>query len=360
MKKRLFIIPIFIPDLGCPNQCVFCNQKKITGKSSIPTPEQVRYTIEEYLETIPEDAHTKTEIAFYGGSFTAIPKKEQIAFLEVAHSYARRGLLSGIRLSTRPDRIDEDILSTLKAYGVTTIELGVQSMEPEVLKLSQRGHSVADVEKASKLIRSWGFFLGIQLIIGLPGDSQEKAIETCEKIIKLQPDFVRIYPLLVLRDTELQNMLNQGKYRPWTVDEVVLTAKVMLNRFNKAKIEVIRIGLQNTEEISSGGDIVAGPYHPAIGEMVYSSLYLDILLALLAKAGVRPGEIQEIELCISPKDESKVRGHKSDNLKKLRQQFGFENIIIKTDKEIKPGTLILSKIDKECVALAMEQNSLTL
>ncbi|WP_461570627.1 elongator complex protein 3 [Thermincola ferriacetica] len=360
LETRYFIIPIFIPDLGCPNQCVFCNQQKITGQVNIPTAEEVARKIGDYLATLPDVENRKVEVAFYGGSFTAIPVEEQKRFLRAAWDYYRTGKIQGIRISTRPDKIDEDTLSILMAYGVDTIELGVQSMDKDVLAFARRGHATEHVVKAAKLVKSWGFFLGVQIMIGLPGDSQEKALKTCNEVIGLGPDFVRIYPVLVLKGTELERLFYQGKYFPWQVNEVVDTAKKMLNRFERAGIEVIRIGLQNTEEISPGGEIIAGPYHPAIGELVYGALIYEQLRELLNRTGAVPGGIKEVEFAVSPRDESKVRGHKSANIKALQEHYGLKTVKIIPDPELVPGTIKLTRLDEEEKGVVLRRKDLIL
>ncbi len=343
--KNHFIIPIFIPDLGCPNQCVFCSQKKITGQQQVPGIEEIRYKIQEYLQTLPDRVNRKVEIAFYGGSFTAIPFTAQEEFLSVAWEFVKLGQVQEIRISTRPDKIDEDVLTLLQSYSVKTIELGVQSLDEKVLERSRRGHTARDVVRAVNLIKARGFFLGIQLMIGLPGDNQEKALKTCETVIGLKPDFVRIYPVLVFKETELARMLLQGEYVPWSVDQVVETAKEMLIRFNQAHIEVIRIGLQNSEEVSPDGEILAGPYHPAMGELVFAAVAFEQMRTLLDRANVESNHHKEAVFRVSPRDVSKVRGQKSANIRRLLDEYGFREVIVVPDQGLEPGQVNLESVD---------------
>lgn len=314
---KTYNIPIFVPHRGCPFDCVFCNQKRITGAGTDVTPADVRTTIEKYLKTLPKDNCIK-ETAFFGGSFTGIPIFEQSALLKEAKAFADSGDISGIRLSTRPDYISEEILDNLLKYGVTTIELGVQSMSDDVLKASNRGHSAETVEKAVSLIRRYQFKLGLQMMTGLPMDTPEKSIYTAERIVGLKPDFVRIYPTLVIRDTYLEEMYKKGEYIPQTVDEAADLCKTLLLMFEKADIKVIRIGLQSTDEISENGSVVAGPVHSAFGEVAESRIYYDII-----RKSLKPGD--RAIVFVNPKEMSKAVGNRRRNISELKK----ENIEIK-------------------------------
>ena len=279
---KYYNIPIFVPHKGCPFDCVFCNQKHITGTQDEVTRDTVKNTIKEYLKTLPrEDSYI--EAAFFGGSFTGIERDLQELFLSTAYEFVKLGEIDGIRLSTRPDYIDEEILDRLKKYGVTTIELGVQSLDDEVLKLSGRGHDSSVVKKSVKLIKEYGFSLGLQMMTGLLGDTNEKSLKTADDIISLRPDFVRIYPTLTVKDTHLEKLYNEGKYKPQTVDEAVELCKELMIKFQKADIRVIRVSLQTTDEISPGGSIVAGPYDAQFREIVESEIYLDKIIKKIKK-----------------------------------------------------------------------------
>lgn len=321
-------IPVFIPHIGCPNDCVFCNQKHITGNVSEVTEKEIEEIIEEHLLTIPELSYR--EIAFFGGSFTGISEDLQERYLKFAYRYIEEGKVDGIRLSTRPDYINKQILERLKKYGVTTIELGVQSLDNEVLKLSNRGHTSEDVKDAVLNIREYDFSLGLQMMTGLPGDTCEKSIETARKIIAMKPDFVRIYPTLVIKDTELYNMFQRGEYSPQSLDDAVELSAELLEMFNKAKIKVIRVALMTTDEISPGGKLVAGPFHSAFRELCESKIYLDKILKGL-------GDKKQATVRVNPKEISKVLGNKKKNISELKKR-GIE-INVKKDGRIKRGNI---------------------
>ena len=248
MKKQ-YIIPIFVPHLGCPNDCVFCNQKSISGQTKQVTGEDVKKTIENHLKYVKENSIV--EVAFFGGSFTGIEKEKQIELLSAANEYIKNKKVQSIRISTRPDYINRDILKTLKKYKVKTIELGVQSANDYILKKAERGHTFEDVKKASKMIRFYGFNLGHQMMVGLPESTHLDEINTAKQLIKLKPKMVRIYPVLVIKGTKLEKDYNDGKYKALTVVQAVETCKELVKLFVKKKIEVIRIGLQPTDVISS-------------------------------------------------------------------------------------------------------------
>lgn len=329
-KMKYYNIPIFVPHKGCPFDCVFCNQKHITGTDGEVDEKYIQKTIEEHLKTLPKNDRV-VEAAFFGGSFTGIDPNVQTRFLSAAYEYVKSGKIDGIRLSTRPDYIDVDVLERLKRYGVTTVELGVQSMNEEVLKKSCRGHSAQRVVEACKLIRKYPFKLGLQMMTGLPGDTPERSEETADKIIALKPDFVRIYPTLVVKDTYLEKMYKNGKYKPQTVEEACELCKRLLVKFTKANITVIRIALQTTEEISPGGSLVAGPFDPQFRERVESMLYYDKMAELVKNCA-------EKNICISVnnKEVSKAIGHKRENISKLWDAFGAK-VRIKGDSLIEKG-----------------------
>lgn len=268
IMKTHAIIPVFIPHKGCPNDCVFCNQKAITARQADVTPEDVRKIIETYLPTLQGRNLEMIEVAFFGGSFTGIPIEEQSAFLKVAKEYKDMGLIDKIHMSTRPDYIDKKILDNLKAYDADIIELGVQSFDPEVLAASNRGHTVDDVHKACDLIKEYGFDLGIQLMIGLPEDTPEKCIYSANECVKIAPSIARLYPTIVLNDTELYNMYKQGTYHALSTEEAVQTTKEMYKILDSAGINIIRVGLKSTDLINEGGEIQGHTFHPAFRQLV--------------------------------------------------------------------------------------------
>lgn len=278
MKKHA-IIPIFIPHLGCPCQCVFCNQQKITARTKAVSTDEVRETVERYLSTLADLDPSEIEIAFYGGSFTAIPIDAQTAYLEVANEYIDQGRVSSLHISTRPDCIDEGILSNLKRYNVNTIELGVQSFSDEVLRLSKRGHDSDTARKAARLIKKRGFKLGIQLMIGLPGDSLESCIYSARETAALSPELARLYPTLVIDGTELYDMYEDGSYEALSKEEALLRTKEMYKILHKAGINIMRVGLKSTD-IIGGSDLSAingGTYHPAFRQLVEGEIAYEML-----------------------------------------------------------------------------------
>ncbi len=328
---RCYNIPIFVPHEGCPFDCIFCNQRKITGQDTKATREEVFKIIEEHLETLPS-CEKYVEAAFFGGSFTGISAQKQCELLGAAKEYADLGKIQGIRLSTRPDYISEEILSRLKEYGVTTIELGVQSMDDEVLKKASRGHTRDDVIKASQLIKSYGFRLGLQMMTGLPGDTPEKAIETAKAIIGLNPEFVRIYPTLVLKETKLETLYKSGDYLPQTVEEAASLCKELIKMFRDADIEVIRVSLVTTEEISENGAVVAGPYHPAFRELAEGEIYFDQMVKIIEK------DPTGRTFLVNPKEVSKAVGNKRRNILRIKEKYGFW-VCVKPDDTIDAGKI---------------------
>ncbi len=276
MKKHA-IIPVFIPHRGCPNDCVFCNQKAITARSSDVSPKDVRNTIETYLPTLTGRGLETIEVAFFGGSFTGLPIPEQSEFLAIAKEYKDAGLIDKIHMSPRPDYISRDILDNLKSYDADIIELGVQSFDPDVLRASNRGHTAEDVYKACELIKEYGFTLGIQLMIGLPGDSPAKCIASAKETVRLAPQLARLYPTIVLRDTRLLQMYKEGLYQPLTTDEAVSTTKEMYRILDNAGITILRVGLKSTDLITEGGAVCGHTFHPAFRQLVEGELAKESL-----------------------------------------------------------------------------------
>ena len=343
MKKE-YIIPIFVPHLGCPHQCTFCNQKEISGQTKQVTANDVKETIEYYLKNFKDDSKY-VEVAFYGGSFTAIDEKKQNELLEAANEFIKQGRVNSIRLSTRPDCIDKSILKRLKKYNVKTIELGVQSANDYILAKCQRGHTFEDVKKASKLIRFYGFTLGHQMMIGLPESTKLDEINTAKALIKLKPKIVRIYPVLVIKNTPLAKEYEQGEYIPLTVEQAVDRAKDIMQLFNNAKIEVIRIGLQNTEEITDPSEessqVIAGPYHPAFRQLVESGMWYDEIVQKIKKFNIK---VMQVTIKANPENINNIIGHKKENVLKLKEFYDVD-VIVKPDENIKKGKFEI-EIDK--------------
>ncbi|WP_010292789.1 elongator complex protein 3 [Clostridium senegalense] len=334
MNKAHYIIPIFVPHEGCPHTCVFCNQNSITGSCFKIDGNFVRNTIEEYLETINRE-NAIVEVSFFGGTFTAIDIEKQKELLSVAKEFKDLGKIDYIRMSTRPDYIDDFILTNLKEYDADIIELGVQSLDEEVLLKSGRGHDVESVKKASQLIKKYGITLGHQIMLGLPGDTMEKDIETARKSIEMNPDICRIYPALVIKDTPMEELLHRKEYRPYTLEEAVEISKVLYSMYTSNGINVIRIGLQPTEEINYGKEFVEGPFHPAFRELVEGSIYKDILIEYFTKKG-------EIEsLSINPKDISKLYANKKVYFREALSVLGVKKIKVYQDSNLDRGNIKL-------------------
>ncbi len=331
MKKE-YIIPIFVPHLGCPNDCTFCNQKKISGQKKSVTGNDVKNIIEYYLENF-QVKDKKVEVAFFGGSFTGIEKDVQIELLSAAYEYVKLGKVESIRISTRPDYINQDILDLLKKYQVKTIELGVQSANDYILKKSRRGHTYEDVKKASKLIRKNKFILGHQMMVGLPDSSQKDEVETAKKLIKLHPRMVRIYPVLVIKGTVLAEEFYRGEYRPNTLEQAVETCAVLLKLFNKKQIDVIRIGLQNTDEIcnpeNENSQVVSGPYHPAFRQLVESRILYD---DISKKIGKLNNKVKKVKVAVNGGIINNFVGHKRENIKRIKEIYNVDVIVIKDDE----------------------------
>lgn len=335
MKKE-YIIPVFVPHLGCPNDCIFCNQKSISGQRKNITKEEVKKLIEDYLKNI-KDNEAKKEIAFFGGSFTGIDIKLQEELLQVAYEYIKEGKADSIRISTRPDYIDKETLKRLKKYKVKTIELGVQSANNYILNRSNRGHSFKSVVRASRLIRLYGFKLGHQMMVGLPESTRIDEINTAKALAKLKPKMVRIYPVLVIKKTKLEKEYNEGIYEPLTIVQAIETCKELIRIFSKKHIEVIRVGLQNTDEISDPenleSEVVAGPFHPAFRQLVENSLWYDAIVEKIKKLNVK---VKEVQVTVNPIDYNNVIGHKRENVQKLKNIYEVD-LIVKQDKEMKQG-----------------------
>lgn len=339
-----YIIPVFVPHLGCPNNCTFCNQKSISGQMKNITPEEVKNIIETFLKSF-KDENIEREIAFFGGSFTGIESKIQEELLEIAYQYVKDKKVTGIRVSTRPDYIDKEKLKLLKKYGVKTIELGVQSTNDYILKKCKRGHTFEDVKNASKLIRRKRFVLGHQMMVGLPESTEIDDINTAKDLIKLKPKIVRIYPVLVIKGTELARMYSKGDYIPLTVEQAVERCKTLTYMFRKNNINVIRIGLQNTSEINSpeadGSEVLAGPFHPAFRQLVESAMWYDAISAKMKDINYK---VKQIEIEVNPININEVIGHKKENVNKLKKIYELDTVVT-PNEQIKPGDFKINVLE---------------
>ncbi len=305
-------IPIFIVHYGCPHICVFCNQKKITGVETNITSNDIDLIIKEYLKTLPEDSYK--EVAFFGGSFTGISIKLQKQYLDVVQPYIKSKKINGIRMSTRPDYISKEILDLLKEYSVTTIELGVQSFDDEVLEKSERGYKNEVIYEASNLIKEYGINLGIQIMPGLPGSNFEKDILSIKEIVKIHPNEVRIYPTLVITETELEKMYARKEYKPLELEEAVEQVVPMVALLELNDIKIIRTGLQPSDDLREEGVVVGGPFHSAFRELVETEIYYKFFNILL-----RETEVVKVEC--NEKNTSRIIGINKKNKVRLGEKF---------------------------------------
>lgn len=311
MRKKHFTIPVFIPLAGCPNQCVFCDQGRITGSASIPAPGDVQGIIESHLSTMPAGA--RVELGFFGGSFTGLPIKTQLDYLTAARPFLQSGRIQGVRLSTRPDYITPHILQPLKDMGVTTIELGAQSFDPGVLRLSGRGHTAQDIIRAAALIQNAGIRLGLQMMTGLPGDTLDKTIATAHAIVDCGAADARIYPAVVVDHTELSRLYRAGQYRPLSLSEAVEWTAAAYEILESAGIHIIRVGLHPSDGLAQ--NVLAGPYHPSLREMVLTRLWQQTLTNLPSA----PGRV--LHLAVAPREANYAAGYKGTNRAFLKTRF---------------------------------------
>lgn len=326
-------ISIFIPHIGCPHRCSFCDQRTISGAENIPHGDDVREICEKALAEVKSPENT--EIAFFGGSFTAIPRAYMTELLEAAYSFVGEGKFKGIRLSTRPDCIDREVLTILKKYGVTSIELGAQSMSNKVLKANQRGHSADDVEKAAKLIREFGFELGLQMMVGLYKSDMADEFETLDKIAAIRPDTVRIYPVVILDGTKLGELYKSGEYSTFSFDEVTEFAAIAMMKFEYEGIKVIKCGLHASEFVER--DMLGGFYHPAFRELCEADIYKRAIHRAVAdkESGILQilkRKVKGVSIAVHPSCISKAIGQNKSNIKYF-QELGL-NIKIIGDENI--------------------------
>ena len=339
MKKHANI-PIFIPHLGCPNNCVFCNQRSISGRQSFEVSDVARQ-IDEALATIGDEC--ECEIAFFGGSFTGIERELMIYLLDTAQKYIDSGAVGSIRLSTRPDYIDCERLDILSRYGVRTIELGLQSMKESVLRVTKRGHSVREAEQACGLIKEYGFELIGQMMVGLPDSSVEDEIYTAEKICDMGADGARVYPTVVFYNTELCEMAERGEYTPLDNSEAVMRTKEVLSVFDRRGVKCIRVGLCASENLSDEDEVYGGANHSAVGELAMGELYYERICAELDSQGaIFDGGT--LIIYASKGATSKVSGQNRRNKIRICKKYGFDKIKILEKSEIIGYNIILEYI----------------
>lgn len=333
MKRvRPLVIPVFAPQEGCPHRCVYCDQGTITG---VTRPNWSTDSLQEHVEAfLARSRRYPVEVAFYGGSFTLLPETRQAFYLEAVQGFLRQDRVQSLRLSTRPDAVSAQSLRFLHAMGVTTVELGVQSLNDRVLAASARGHTSVEVLQATGRLRDCRFRVGFQLMPGLPGEDRGTFLETIETSIAVRPDFVRLYPTVVLRGTVLEGLCRRGSYRPLSLLEAVDWCKEALLRFSRNSIPIIRMGLQTTSTLERSGAIVAGPHHPAFGQLVRSALWYDRISPDMAEASRRS---PEPIIRVHPWDLADVRGHRNDNVSRWLAEMRLPRLEVISSPEIPPG-----------------------
>ncbi len=327
-RRKHYTIPVFVPELACPFQCAFCNQKKISGQQHIPDLDEINETIVSHLNSFKEKSRW-VEVGFFGGNFTGIPLDLQQQYLSVVKPFLKNRRIQGIRLSTRPDYITQATLDFLKKHQVGTIELGVQSMDDEVLQASRRGHKASQTIQAARLIKENGFSLGLQMMVGLPKDNLEKSLDTAQQIIALGATSTRIYPALVIKDTLMHQWYERGEYRPLPLETAVEWVKHLIPIFEKAGTKIIKVGLHPSEAFTTGDELVAGPYHPSFRELVLSALWKDKFQALLEHP-----PSAKLLLFVPEKEINHARGYEAKNKRML--QSHFSSVKFYPDARLKP------------------------
>lgn len=334
--SRPLIVPIFIPNQGCPHRCIFCHQENITAQSSRPISGSiVKKILELALDSVKFNVREKREFAFYGGTFTGLPFKKMKELLDAVKPYLREGHFESIRVSTRPDALDERRLELMRSSGVSTVELGAQSMDNGVLEMSKRGHSAQETIKAVSLLRQYGFKIGIQLMPGLPGDSEEKFMKTVDKVIELHPDMVRLYPAVVIRGTEWAAWYKEKRYEPLQLEEAVRICHQSCVRLESNGIPVIRIGLMATPSLLQEGQVIAGPWHEAFGFLVRSSIHQKKIEPYLS----RPGEFSKIRIKAPSREIPLVRGYKNLGLRLIEKKTGARVLGVFADDSLASGQI---------------------
>jgi histone acetyltransferase (RNA polymerase elongator complex component) len=344
-KEKPFIIPYFIPHLGCPHQCVFCNQSAITGKNSVPlSPEKLGTHINEFLKFKGDNRNT-IQVAFYGGNFLGLKKADIYTLLDEVYKHIKAGKVDSIRFSTRPDTITKETMSFISGYPVSDVELGVQSMDDDVLALSRRGHTALDTHNAVSILKEHKYNIGLQMMVGLPGDNKDRVLDTGRKISALLPDFVRIYPTVVLENSPLASWYRKNIYEPLSLEECVYLVKKLYLLFTGNNIDVIRMGLHASEDLASDKTLLAGPYHPAFGHLVLSEIFLDRtkkkLSASLENLNM---PIEKVAIKVNPASVSQLRGLKNKNIEILKRLFKIKKLNIVSTDDIKKNHIEISTI----------------
>ena len=331
------VIPIFLPQLGCPHQCVFCNQKVVTGAPPrLPSPDEVRESVRRFRAFSAKPRST-VQIAFFGGNFLGLPRKDLLCLLEAAGDAVAAGDADGIRFSTRPDTVHTESMDILRPYPVATVEIGAQSMNDAVLAAAGRGHRAGHTEEAVGRLQQQGWEVGVQLMIGLPGDDAPGALRSAERIVALAPDFVRIYPVLVLAGSRLAVWYRRGAYRPLSLAEAVDLSRKLYLLFQSHGIPVVRMGLHPARDLQRQDTMLAGPFHPAFGELVHSEIFLQRAMALVVQKEIAG------DLCFRthPRNVSRLRGHRNGNIEVLQQCCGFRRIRVVGDPQLSVDAIVI-------------------
>lgn len=331
-KRPPLIIPVFIPHSGCPHCCAFCNQSLITGqKNVLPGPDKVAGIIRHYLAY--QGNRSRVELAFFGGNFLGLPRQQIHGFLEMVKPHLAEGKINGIRFSTRPDTISRETLDMVAAHGISLIELGVQSMDDRVLEKNRRGHTRSQTRQALDLLKAYAIPAGVQVMVGLPGETENGLIQGVEELASFLPEIARIYPLLVLRGSLVAKWYAEGSYVPLSLEQAVAQAKQVYQLFTRAGVNVIRMGLQASEMMEDTAQVLAGPWHPAFGHLVFSSVFFDKVLFKLQESGLAKTS-GNIVLKVHPCSESRLRGDKNNTLNQLRKDFPQVSFSIERDRRL--------------------------
>lgn len=334
-----FIVPVFIPHAGCPHRCIFCNQHSTTGAAEpFPSLAAVRQSIERFL-SYRRDRNRRTEISFYGGTFLGLPPERIQLLLATAAGYVRRGRADGIRFSTRPDTVDARRLDLIAEFPVATIEIGIQSLDDEVLRRTRRGHTAEQSRQALALLGETPYRIGAQLMVGLPGETAASAMAGARQLTGLSPDFVRIYPTVVLKGSQLSRWYAQGRYAPLSLEAAAAQAADLYQVFARHDIPVVRMGLQAAAELAPGADLVAGPFHPAFGELVQSALWQDAL-----SRHIQQERLAGTSLVIEthPRRLSQLKGHRDATLMALLQRHGLASIEVRANEAVEMDAVMVN------------------
>lgn len=338
-SRNPLIIPIFIPNQGCPHRCIFCRQETIASPGAIGVRE-VRNVLEQAVRSPRFDPLRNPEVAFYGGTFTGLPEHRMAELLDAVRPYIDCGAIRSIRVSTRPDSIHEEHLGFLRRSGVSTVEIGAQSMDDRVLDLSKRGHSAEDTIRSVRLLKKHGFRVGMQLMPGLPGDSGAQFLRTIDRVLDLRPDMARLYPALVIRGTELERHYLAGRYRPLPLDDALAQCEEGCMRLEGSGIPVIRIGILNSPSLAEKGEIIAGPWHASFGYLVRCRIYWRRIESFLPAYG----EAKRIRLLVPRRELPLIRGYRNAGMRMIEDRTGAEVTEIRPDDSLLMGEIRVEKL----------------